>query len=371
MAALRPPALQHLLSHQTRVLRTTAWHQQRRWAQVHDARFLATTQQPRHILEKYRQKLDEKARAEGHADIDSLKAAYSDKIKALRKETDAVTAPLDQARAGGVKEPLTPPPSPGSSSQQPQQQPQPQHQATTTTSTTPQPPTPPKSPSSSPTGVKPLSAILNLPKVLPLPNTTLTNLWRQHHSTHPRSLCAVIPASTYQTMDSLARQHPHFVLPVPHPQQGAEIHFCQWTWDVETRSATVLFTQLAEYKVRGEFAVPHTTVTHYLDLVGGRRVVKDFVKDEGEGQQVQEGVEVEEEGVVLMQGMVVEDRGVKVEDAQWLVMCLQRFYGGWDGLGGQGGLERAEERRRLLEWFGKGDERFSVEKLLEQAERMG
>ncbi|KAH6634367.1 ATP11 protein-domain-containing protein [Chaetomium sp. MPI-SDFR-AT-0129] len=379
MAALRPPALRHLLSHQTRVLRTTAWHQQRRWAQVHDVRFLATTQQPRHILEKYRQKLDEKARAEGHADIDSLKAAYSDKIKALRKETDAVTAPLDRARAGG---PLTPPPSPGSEGHQPQpQQPQqPQHQATTTTTTTttppPQPPTPPKSPSSpssSATGIKPLSAILNLPKVLPLPNTTLTNLWRQHHSTHPRSLCAVIPATTYQTMDTLARQHPHFVLPVPHPQQGAEIHFCQWTWDVETRSATVLFTQLAEYKVRGEFAVPHTTVTHYLDLVGGRRVVKHIGEGvegkEGEQGQVQE--EVEEEGVVLMQGMVVEDRGVKVEDAQWLVMCLQRFYGGWDGLGGQGGLERAEERRRLLEWFGKGDERFSVEKLLEQAERMG
>jgi ATP synthase F1 complex assembly factor 1 len=34
-------------------------------------------------------------------------------------------------------------------------------------------------------------------------------------------------------------------------------------------------------------------------------------------------------------------------------------------------MERAEERRRLLEWFGKGDARFSVEKLLEEAERMG
>jgi ATP synthase F1 complex assembly factor 1 len=33
--------------------------------------------------------------------------------------------------------------------------------------------------------------------------------------------------------------------------------------------------------------------------------------------------------------------------------------------------ERAEERRRLLEWFGRGDGRFSVEKLMEEAERMG
>jgi len=35
------------------------------------------------------------------------------------------------------------------------------------------------------------------------------------------------------------------------------------------------------------------------------------------------------------------------------------------------GKERAEERRRLLEWFSRGDERFTVERLLEEAERMG
>jgi ATP synthase F1 complex assembly factor 1 len=147
-------------------------------------------------------------------------------------------------------------------------------------------------------------------------------------------------------MDALARQNPQFVLPVPHPAQGAEMHFCQWTWDAATRSSTVLFTQLAEYKARGEYAAPHTTVTHYLDLAEGS-------------------------GAVLMQGVVVEDRGVKVDDARWLVMCLQRFYGGWDGVGGEMGKERAEERRRLLEWFGKGDQRFSVERLLEEAERRG
>ncbi len=88
----------------------------------------------------------------------------------------------------------------------------------------------------------------------------------------------------------------------------------------------MLFTQLAEYKLRGAFALPHTTVTHHLDLR-------------------------DEKGVVLMQGQTVEGRGVKIEDARWLVMCLQRFYGGWDG-GERGGEETsrgAVERRRLLE----------------------
>ncbi|KAG7293079.1 hypothetical protein NEMBOFW57_003125 [Staphylotrichum longicolle] len=257
MAAVRAPVLRHLLSCQTRALRAS---HQRRWAQVHDVRFLATTQAPRNILEKYRDKLDRKAREEGHSDIDSLKSAYADKIHALRRETDALSA-----------------------------------------------------------------------------------IWRLHHASNPHSLSAVIPTATFSTMEALARQNPQFVLPVPHPEQGAEMHFLQWTWDAETQSATVLFTQLAEYKARGEYAAPHTTVTHYKELAGDK-------------------------GVVLMQGSVVADRGVKVDDARWLVMCLQRFYGGWDGSEGR---ERAEERRRLLEWFGKGDGRFSVEKLMEEAERMG
>lgn len=150
-------------------------------------------------------------------------------------------------------------------------------------------------------------------------------------------------------MESLARSNPHFVLPVPHESQGAEMHFMQWTFDPASKTSTVLFTQLAEYKTRGEFAQPHTTVTHHLDLI-------------------------KDKGLVLMQGQVMEGRNVQPDHAKWLVMCLQRFYGGWehkgDELDGQR-KERAEERQRLLEWFTNGDPRFSVEKLLEEAERMG
>ena len=319
MAAVRVPVLRHLLSCQTRALRAS---NQRRWAQVHDVRFLATTQQPRNVLEKYRDKLDRKAREEGHEDIDSLKVAYADKIHKLRKEADVVVPP--------------PPAATSQEAQQPPEQPQ-----TSTSSSIP------KNPPSASSGIKPLSSILDLPKASALPVKELTAIWRLRHASQPNSLCAVIPAATFSAMESLARQNPQFVLPVPHPEQGAEMHFLQWTWDAATKSSTVLFTQLAEYKARGEFAAPHTTVTHYKDFVGDK-------------------------GLVLMQGAVVEDRGVKVEDARWLVMCLQRFYGGWDGVGDDKlGRERAEERRRLLEWFGRGDGRFSVEKLMEEAERMG
>ncbi|KAM6519477.1 hypothetical protein FALCPG4_013108 [Fusarium falciforme] len=49
-----------------------------------------------------------------------------------------------------------------------------------------------------------------------------------------------------------------------------------------------------------------------------------------------------------MQGQVVEDRGIKPENARWLVMCLQRFYGGWEGEGVEldgERKERAQERK--------------------------
>lgn len=163
-------------------------------------------------------------------------------------------------------------------------------------------------------------------------------------------------------MEAAARARPQFVLPVPHPEQGAEIHFLQWTFDTQrekndkgvaaTPSSTVLFTQLAEYKVRGEFAQPHTTVTHYTDLAADC-------------------------GLVLMQGQVAEGRGVTADHAQWLVMCLQRFYGAWTIPGSPGAEQRngsvdegARARRQLLQWFAAGDSQFSIERLMEEVEKL-
>lgn len=343
MAFQRIPALRNLLGggHLLRTLRAPA--QQRRWAQVHDVRFLATTQAAsRTVLEKYREKLDAKARQEGHADIDELKRAYVDKIHEVRKKDALAPGTIPPGLLGGEEESPAAAAAPPTSARE--------------TPATPGPLTPEaaaahanssSSASPSASGVKPLSAILDLPKARELPVPELSAVWRLRHAGSPHSLCAVVPHHTYAAMEGVARRRPQFVLPVPHPEQGAEIHFLQWTFDAATATSTVLFTQLAEYKARGEFAVPHTTVTHHLDLAAEKKVV-------------------------LMQGRVLEDRGVRPEDARWLVMCLQRFYGGWDGQGTEAvAKERAEERRNLLEWFGTGDSRFSVEKLLEESERLG
>ena len=60
MASFRVPALRHVVSGAAPYLRAT----QRRWAQVHDVRFLATQQSDR-VLEKYKEKLARKAREYG------------------------------------------------------------------------------------------------------------------------------------------------------------------------------------------------------------------------------------------------------------------------------------------------------------------
>ncbi|KAL8634350.1 MAG: hypothetical protein Q9228_008056, partial [Teloschistes exilis] len=69
-----------------------------------------------------------------------------------------------------------------------------------------------------------------------------------------------------------------------------------------------------------------------------------------------------QKGLVLMQGQIVEGRGISVEEARWLVLCLQRFYGEEEG--------RATSRKKLLSMFSEGDEAFRVEELVEEAEKL-
>ncbi|KAH0594975.1 hypothetical protein MHUMG1_07273 [Metarhizium humberi] len=327
MASVRIPALRHLATYP---LRSAARLQtQRRWAQVHDVRFLVTKQPPQALLDKYREKLNQKAKDEGHGSIDDLKSAYADKIDAERKK-DGIEYPIP-----------TIPQAPETPISQPNRGPIPSQQTANAASAPPS--------ASGKAAVQSLDEIVDVEKIRELPEKELTAVWRLRHANSPQKLCAVIPTSSYKAMEEMARKSPQFVLPVPHESQGAEIHFLQWTFDAASNTSTVLFTQLAEFKTRGEFAQPHTTVTHHLDLA-------------------------EDKGLVLMQGQTMEDRGVQPEHAKWLVMCLQRFYGAWESTEAEldgSRKERADERKKLVEWFGSGDSRFSVEKLLEESERIG
>ncbi|KAL1305659.1 hypothetical protein AAFC00_007253 [Neodothiora populina] len=305
---------------------------QRRWAQVHDIRFLATHNKPeKKVLDKYKAKLEQKAKQEGLGDINELKEVYKDKIETLRKKAivagadaflHAENTPNTASSAASVAAatspkniPFQPPPPPQPQAAAGAQPTKPSHEAKA--------------------GIKTLDSFVDVEKMLDLPRKEIEYLWRLRHASTPNSLCATIPLEVYEKIASTAKKHPQFILPLPREGQGAEIHFLQWTFPSPT-TATVLFTHLAEFKLRGEFAQPHTTLTHHLDLADPK-------------------------GLVLLEGLVTEDRGVTVDESKWLLMCLQKFYG-----------QTSEEspRKKLMEQFSQGDTSFKVEELLEEAEKI-
>lgn len=312
------------------LLRRSAWSTaapfrcyQRRWAQVHDVRFVAQHSTQNRVLDKYKDKLEKKAKEQGLKDADELKEAYSDKINEYRKKA---TVPGGNAPIGA------------------QQPPSPQQAASSIPYQAPPPPEPQKAASvpKSKDAVKTLSSFIDVQKTAELPQKEIETIWRLRHVQDPQSLCAVMQTETYRRISDTARKHPQFILPLPREGQGAEIHFLQWTFPSPT-TATVLFTHLAEFKLRGEFAQPHTTVTHHLDFAEGK-------------------------GLVMLEGRVMEGRGITVEEGKWLLLQLQKFY----GFEAQSDVakENAEKRRRLMEQFSGGDSQFKVEELLEEAEKV-
>lgn len=319
------------------ILRRTAWSTsapfrcyQRRWAQVHDVRFLATHQTGDKVLDKYREKLEKKAKEEGKGSVDELKQSYKEKIDTLKEkaEVPGATAPLHT-----------------------QQPPKPSEAASSVPFQPPPPPEPAPAlpsegaasvPKSKSKDVKTLDDFIDVEKTSALPDKEVEAIWRLRHVRDPQSLCATMHAETFRRIAATARKHPQFILPLPKKDEGAEIHFLQWTFPSDT-TATVLFTSLAEFKLRGEFAQPHTTVTHHTDLVPSNELV-------------------------LMEGRVSEDRGVSVDEGKWLLMCLQKFYG-FEALTSSAQASK-EKRQQLMEQFSNGDAGFKVDELLEEAEKL-
>ena len=213
-----------------------------------------------------------------------------------------------------------------------------------------------------PPGVKTLESFIDVSKTLDLPQREIEALWRLRHAPSPQALCATMQAAIFGRIVRTAKKHPQFILPgLPASvsegkdeiqegdKSGAAIHFMQWTFP-SRETVTVLFTHLSEYKLRGEHAQPHTTLTHHLELS-------------------------EPKGLVLCQGHVVPDRGVSMDEGRWLILQLQKFYDiGEDVEAGDSstvGKELKKTRRELVEKFSRGAADFSVAELVQQAERIG
>lgn len=275
--------------------------------------------------------------------------------------------------------------------------------------------------------IKPLSSILDLHKLKDEPAEKIRDLWTGYH-TIKNKLSAVIPTEVYERLVRNAKQYPQFVLPLPRTivgsesdqniapgeqKQGYEMQFMEWGFlppppsppfsAAENNPAspptptTVLFTPLAEYKLRQEFAQPLLVLTHYTDLARDKGIVlmrgditsseevaaapmgvvaAEQAKARGASEdEVQRLRDAPVQTQALQQGS--ESGGeaagrMSEKDAQLLAMTMQRFYlpatsSSSSSSAAKTGDASALERERLLRDFHEDKEAFSVQKLCEVA----
>ncbi|WVQ93103.1 hypothetical protein IAU59_000167 [Kwoniella sp. CBS 9459] len=166
-------------------------------------------------------------------------------------------------------------------------------------------------------GIKPLASILNLPLLHLTPHdaNAIAQIWTAYHTAHPTLsnsfLSATLPSSTYESMLSLAKQNPFFVLPLPRLSEPSpspsssgtesgvgsdstaapkaevktdeyEMFYLQWLFhptpttsippssEAEPKplplTTSIIFTPLEEFKRHGEWAQPYLVLTHYPEL---------------------------------------------------------------------------------------------------------
>lgn len=209
--------------------------------------------------------------------------------------------------------------------------------------------------------VQPLSAFMKLEKIGRESPENIGKLWTAYHIMKNK-ISAVVPAATYAQMVETANSFPQFVLPLPRTvtiageksqvESGYEVYYLQWiplpkpagTSSNAPAPMAVLFTPLAEYKLRQEYAQPTLVLTHYTDLM-------------------------ESKGIVLLRGDITESDGGKAhiqqKDAQLLTLGLQRFYHIDWALEGLDNDEQADRRRALLRAFYERPTEFRLEELID------
>ncbi|KAF9428625.1 ATP synthase mitochondrial F1 complex assembly factor 1 [Podila epigama] len=182
---------------------------------------------------KYADKLKDKARKEGVASVQELKAKILPQTQtAFKKVQPLDKAPTDEAkdRAQVAKAP--------SNAQKPA------HSGSEHS----------------------LDKIMKLDLVADLDAENISKIWIQKHLDQQDSISAVVPAETYKKMLARSKEYPLFLLPLSHGD-GVEFYLMQFAFH------QVIFTSLLEYKTHGENARPYLTLTHYPELIDSKGIV--------------------------------------------------------------------------------------------------
>ncbi|KAK6458452.1 F1F0-ATPase complex assembly protein [Scheffersomyces xylosifermentans] len=262
------------------------------------------------VLAQYRAKLEKKASELGLKDVDELQVKLKDTIEEKKKQFNAVD-PLKELEAYEKRQ---------------EEELLKERDSKVIKVRSPIAKDAPKLP------YKDLNAYVDVEKIQQLPRKELELIWRARFQHKERSLHATMEAVQFASMYANAFKNPSFILPLPKNNEGYEMHFVQWSF-VGPRTTHCMLTTVAEYKLHKEYAKPHTTLMFHQELA-------------------------EDKGVVLMNGHCETESSMTMDEAQLLVLNVQRFYGG---------MGNAEKKLALLRDFTVGNESFDMEKLIEEA----
>ncbi|AGO11604.1 AaceriADL179Cp [[Ashbya] aceris (nom. inval.)] len=275
------------------------------------------------VEDRYREKLLETARSRGFETIEELKANLKDELEARKQELNRVD-PLKELEAYEQRTKMA------------------ENNAKAARLRGPVDSSAPRVP------FKTLDSYLDVAKIRQLSKQEVEFLWRARWMNKDGVLNAVVPVDVFTRMSGYARANPAFVLPLQRDATGAaegedgqavEMHYVQWQF-VGPKTVHCIITSLAEFKLHKEFARPHSTFQFHLDLA-------------------------EEKKVVFMNGQIESDSSITLQDAQLLLLNVQRFYGA------MGDTTPAAKRRiKILQDFTAGSADFNVEDLIALAQSL-
>ncbi|ODV82085.1 ATP11-domain-containing protein [Suhomyces tanzawaensis NRRL Y-17324] len=261
-------------------------------------------------LSKYREKLAQKAKELGLNDVNELKTKLKDEIEEKKKEFSKID-PLQELEEYERRQ---------------AEERQRDQDSKTINVRNPIAKDAPQAP------YKTMNSYVDVEKAKDLPRKELEFLWRARFQNKERSLHAVVDSVQFSTMYANAFKNPSFILPLPKNEEGYEMHFVQWSF-VGPKTTHCMLTTVAEYKLHKEYAKPHTSLMFHQEFA-------------------------EDKEVVLMNGTVETESSLTMDEAQLLVLNVQRFYGG---------IGKSDRKLELLRAFTTGDQEFNMEDLIKEA----
>ncbi|KTW32026.1 uncharacterized protein T551_00708 [Pneumocystis jirovecii RU7] len=147
--------------------------------------------------------------------------------------------------------------------------------------------------------IKTLSSYIDVEKLQLHSIKEIELIWKARHIQNEYNHCGIISSLKFNIMEKNAKKYNMFILPINQPQ-GIEMHFLQW-FITNKFTKYILITSLLEYKVKGEFARPHTFLSYHTDLSSDKNIV-------------------------LMRGELEKDRGITMNNLKTIIFQIESFF---------------------------------------------